>query len=237
MKAGILLAAIQCAAAYQVSISAQRLTSQGHRAAPLAMAIDPETLNAVAVYDSAKEVELKDLRARVISADLSAAQQRELVGKAQEDLWKQNDMMKALKDDVAAAKAEAAAAEDEVAAAKAEAAAARADAAAARAEAAAAQDEVAAAKAEVAAAQAEVQSTKELLETATTGAKALVGELEDTTRKKEMHYDKARKFYAEAMQAKEGLASLQAELEQLRDAASKDESSNNDESRKVKDVE
>lgn len=73
--------------------------------------------------------------------------------------------------------------------------------------------------------EAEVESLKSQLESASTEAEAalmardaMAEELSAETRKKEMHHDKARQFYAEAAEAKAALASAQAELDQLRDA-------------------
>ena len=66
------------------------------------MSVDPTILQSVAVYDSAMEQELSDLRARVASADWNAAQSRDLVSMAQADLQKQDQMRKELKAEVAA---------------------------------------------------------------------------------------------------------------------------------------
>ena len=52
----------------------------------------------------------------------------------------------------------------------------------------------------------EAQAAKELL----------AEELAKETRKKEMHHAKAREFYAEASAAKSALASVRAELDELR---------------------
>ena len=71
--------------------------------ASVRMAIDASVLREVASYDSEKEAELRDLQARLASADWNAHQNRELVGKAQEDLAKQDQMRKALKAEVAGA--------------------------------------------------------------------------------------------------------------------------------------
>ena len=62
----------------------------------------------------------------------------------------------------------------------------------------------------------EAQAAKEELETAVVGAKLLAEELAKETRKKEMHHAKAREFYAEASAAKSALASVRAELDELR---------------------
>ena len=47
----------------------------------------------------------------------------------------------------------------------------------------------------------ETEAAKEQLEVATAGAKQLAEDLAGVTRKKEMHHDKARQFYAEAKAA------------------------------------
>ena len=64
--------------------------------------VDPAILREVAVYDSTMEAKLLELEARVASADWNAAQNRELVGKAQADLAKQEQMRVELKEQVTA---------------------------------------------------------------------------------------------------------------------------------------
>ena len=64
--------------------------------------VDPAILREVAVYDSTMEAKVSDLEARLASADVNAQQNRDLVGKAQADLAKQDQMRKELKEQVAA---------------------------------------------------------------------------------------------------------------------------------------
>ena len=92
----------------------------------------------------------------------------------------------------------------------------KAKVAAAEAELAEVKAEAKAAKAQLESAAAEATEAKAQLATATAGAKALVEELAGVTRKKEMHHDKAKEFYAEAKAAKEEVAALQAEVAALK---------------------
>ena len=64
--------------------------------------------------------------------------------------------------------------------------------------------------------EAEVESLGEQLVVAEDGAKLLVEELKVETRKKNMHWDKAKTFYKEAADAKAELALVKAELEALK---------------------
>lgn len=65
-------------------------------------------------------------------------------------------------------------------------------------------------RAEVEAAKAEATAAKEELETAKEGAKSLSEQLEGETRKKDMHHEKAKEFYAELKAAKKELDELRA---------------------------
>jgi chromosome segregation ATPase len=101
-------------------------TARFLRTTPALMAIDGSILREVAVYDSEMEAKIMDLEKRVQSADWNAAQQRELVGKAQADLWKQEEMRQELKTEVASLTEAKAAVEEAKAAVESEKAAAEA---------------------------------------------------------------------------------------------------------------
>ena len=63
--------------------------------------VDSSILREVAVYDLEMEKQVEDLKSRLQSSELNAAQNGELVGKAQADLVKQEEMRKALEAQVA----------------------------------------------------------------------------------------------------------------------------------------
>ena len=86
------------------SSHALRLSIPPLSRASVRMAIEPAVLREVAIYDSEKEEEIQDLRARLASADWNAHQNRELVHQAQQDLQKQEDMRKTLKAEIASLK-------------------------------------------------------------------------------------------------------------------------------------
>lgn len=95
VSVGLLFGAVQ---ALHVHSCRQILS---HSTPSMRMAIEPSIIRDVAVYDSAMEAKLKDLEARVQSADWNAHQNRELVGKAQADLAKQEEVRKGLTAEVA----------------------------------------------------------------------------------------------------------------------------------------
>ena len=61
---------------------------------PSIRAVDDETLNAIAIYDSEVEARIQDLNARAQSAEVNAAQNRELVNTAQKQLDEMNELRK-----------------------------------------------------------------------------------------------------------------------------------------------
>ena len=65
------------------------------------MAVSADTFRDCAIYDSEMESKLEDMKARLASAEVRETSMRELVGKAQVDLGKQDEMRKALKAEVA----------------------------------------------------------------------------------------------------------------------------------------
>ena len=147
---------------------------------PPTKAIDSATLAAVAVYDAEHDAALKEMQMKVDSANANAAQSRNQVDLAQNQLSEMNQLLKTHKTEAAEAKAE-----------------------------------VVAVKEQLEAASLEARAAMEQTETATTGATQLATELEQMTRKKEMHHDKARQFYAEAKAAKEQLETATTGAKQL----------------------
>ena len=61
------------------------------------MAVSADTFRDCAIYDSEMESKLEDMKARLASAEVRETSMRELVGKAQIDFGKQDEMRKALK--------------------------------------------------------------------------------------------------------------------------------------------
>ena len=64
------------------------------------MAVSADTFRDCAIYDSEMESKLEDMKARLASAEVRETSMRDLVGKAQIDLGKQDEMRKALKAEV-----------------------------------------------------------------------------------------------------------------------------------------
>eukprot|EP00964_Phaeocystis_antarctica_P083636 scaffold52624_cov48-Phaeocystis_antarctica.AAC.2 len=137
-------------------------------------ALDADTLRDCAIYDAAMDAEVRDLKGRVASAEYNAEQQRSMVEMAQATLWEQNNLTRTLKAQVASLQAELAAASG-------------------------------AAATGVAAGgglEAELEAVRAELHMATTGAASLVGELASETRKKVMHHEKAKEFFAQVVAAR-----------------------------------
>lgn len=95
-----IVATLLVGTAHGFHIAAPSVMSPLH-SRPSATMIDPSTLQQVAVYDSEMEERLQDMQSRLDSSDWNAAQNRDLVSKAQADLEIMNERQKAMKAEVA----------------------------------------------------------------------------------------------------------------------------------------
>ena len=87
--------------AFLLELSLRNGCSASRRRPVSVAAIDAETMRECAIYDATMDSELRDLKARVQSAEFHAEQQRGLVEMAQKTLWEQNNLTRTLKAQVA----------------------------------------------------------------------------------------------------------------------------------------